>query len=108
MEGYGIQTTIGGGGYIRCINYDAPFCAGSPYGSKEKRFMPFDQVMPYPLVLLLSGDEDALADMAGDAAVDVGEFCASVCESMAESWMLELEGCCNRYGNAWWTTMGRR
>ncbi|MBL4710400.1 MAG: hypothetical protein JKY48_18375, partial [Flavobacteriales bacterium] len=94
MEGRAMD--IPGNAYIRCILYEHGICVTdsyTAYNSKLKLFLLYDQMMSYPLIQLLEGDAAAYAAMEAEAEADVEGFCAAACESMAESWMLELEDC---------------
>lgn len=94
MEGRAMNVV--GSSCIRCITYTAPICAGpcASYNPKVKRFMLFDQVMPYSFIQILTDPDPAiLASIEAGATADVEAYCASACESMADGWMLELAGC---------------
>lgn len=98
MEGRAIQAA--GAAWFRCIYYNEPsFCDNPPtydyaaYASKNKRFIVYDEAMPFPLIQLLEGDAAAIIAMEDEAEADGIAFCASTCESMAENWMTELADC---------------
>ncbi|MGD1843998.1 MAG: RHS repeat-associated core domain-containing protein [Salibacteraceae bacterium] len=81
---------------VQCIDYTAPDCVGScdDYASRSKYFMVYDQVMPYPLIQILTDPDPAIMDdLEGEATGDIEEYCNSVCASLADVWMADLAGC---------------
>gem|GEM_PF-2198644 len=79
---------------VKCIGNVIPPCMVScaDYTTRAKRFMMYDQMAPYPLIQMMT-DPTILDDLEMDVEADINDYCQSACETMADGWMFELEGC---------------
>lgn len=93
MEGRALQM---GAPEVSCIGFTSATCTADGFGayaSKAKRFLLYDQVMPYSYLEMMTSDPSVMDDLAVEAETETMDFCESACESMADDWMLELESC---------------
>ncbi|MCJ8290813.1 MAG: hypothetical protein HRT58_14265 [Crocinitomicaceae bacterium] len=93
MEGRALQT---GAPEASCIGYTSATCTTDGYdgyAAKTKRFLLFDQVMPYSFLEMMTSDPSVLDDIEDEAELESLDFCETACESMAYGWMTELESC---------------